>query len=138
MSPVSPNQKHRQAGEDLPLVGDRRGVHDVVGGDAVGGDHEQVVVELVDLADLALGDERESARVTPPGSTSQLVREVGQVLRAVLGDHDEVLEAAAAEPGPVAAGLHRDDVAGAASSPRRPRFGRSCTSSPTPWPSEWK
>ena len=35
---------------------------DVVGGDAVGGDHQQVVTEVVDLPDLALGEEREIGR----------------------------------------------------------------------------
>src|SRR3712207_8849455 len=41
--------QHRQPGEDLPLVGDRRRVDRVIGGNAVGGDHQQVVPEVVHL-----------------------------------------------------------------------------------------
>ena len=37
-------------------------MHDVVGRDAVGGDHQQVVPEVVDLPDLALGEQREIGR----------------------------------------------------------------------------
>ena len=44
-----------QPGEHLALVGDRRGVHHVVGRDAVGGDQQQAVVaDRVDVPDLAL------------------------------------------------------------------------------------
>ena len=43
--------------QDLPLVGDRRRHHDVVDRDPVGGDHQQVVLPLVDLPDLAGGVE---------------------------------------------------------------------------------
>ena len=55
--PVEPERG--QPGEHLALVGDRRRVHDVVGGDAVGRDQQQAIVaRLVDVADLPLGDER--------------------------------------------------------------------------------
>src|SRR3954447_23403233 len=43
---------------------------------------------------------------------SQVVREIGQDLVTVLGEEHEILQAAAAEAPPVAAGLDRDDVAG--------------------------
>ena len=43
----------------LPLSGIPFGMHDVVGRDAVGGDQQQAVAQVVDLADLAAGDERQ-------------------------------------------------------------------------------
>ena len=47
----------REPGEDAALVGDLRRQHDVEGRDAVAGHEEQaLVVEGVDLADLAAGD----------------------------------------------------------------------------------
>src|SRR3712207_7615015 len=46
-----------------------------------------------------------------PYTTLFRSREVGEVLAAVLGDEDDVLEAAAAEAGAVAPGLERDDIA---------------------------
>src|SRR3712207_7139791 len=49
----------RQAGEHLPLVGDRRGVDHVVRRDAIRGDHQQRVARLVHLADL----DRKSTRL---------------------------------------------------------------------------
>ena len=52
-----PEPEDRHPVQHLALVGDRRRHHHVVGGDAVGGDHQQVVVPLVDLADLAGGEE---------------------------------------------------------------------------------
>jgi hypothetical protein len=54
--------QHGQAREHAALVRDRRRVHDVVGRDPVGGDHQQVVPQVVDLADLALGDEGKVGR----------------------------------------------------------------------------
>ena len=50
----------------------------------------------------------------PVGSVigRQIVRVVGEVLEAVLRDDEEILEAAAAEAGPVEPGLDRDDVSG--------------------------
>jgi hypothetical protein len=43
----------RQLGEDFALVRNRRGQHDVVDGDPVGGDQDQIVAVGVDVADLA-------------------------------------------------------------------------------------
>ena len=65
-SRVSPNHRTERPVSTLALVGDRRGMDDVVGGDAVGGDHQQVVPEVVHLADLALGEEGRSARRHAP------------------------------------------------------------------------
>ena len=48
-----------QAGQDVALVGDRRRMHDVVGGDPVAGDHEQAVRQVVELADLPAGEQRQ-------------------------------------------------------------------------------
>ncbi len=45
--------EHRQAGEDLALVGDRGGQHDVVRRDAVRGDHQEAIAQVVHLAHLA-------------------------------------------------------------------------------------
>ena len=86
MSRVSPNHSTERPGEDLALVRDRRRVDGVVGGDAVGGDHQQVAAQVVELADLARMQERERD-VTCLQATSQVVREIGQDLVAVLGDH---------------------------------------------------
>ncbi len=47
----------RQAGEDGSLAWDRRRVDDVVGRDPVGGDHQDLLAELVHLADLAGRDQ---------------------------------------------------------------------------------
>src|SRR3712207_7842336 len=41
--PGQPEPQDGEAGEDLALVGDRRRMDHVVGGDAVGGDHQQVL-----------------------------------------------------------------------------------------------
>src|SRR5229473_1567426 len=63
------------------------------------------------------GYRRSSARsvsIAPPSVTAsrcQVVRVVREVLGAGLGDEHEVLEPAAAEAGPVEAGLDRDHVA---------------------------
>ena len=70
-------------------------------------------------------------------SRSQVVGVVGEVLDAVLGDEDEILEPDAAVAVPVEPGLDRDDVAGDHRPGARPSHGDSCTSSPTPWPSPW-
>ena len=43
----------RHLGQHRALAGDRRRHHDVVGGDPVGGDHQQVVPVLVHVPDLA-------------------------------------------------------------------------------------
>ena len=101
MSCVSVEPEDREPGEHLALVGDRRRVDDVVGRDPVGGDHQQVVPEVVDLADLALGEEGKVGEgVTRPeassgsGGRSELVRKVRQELAAVVGDDHEVLEPA--------------------------------------------
>ena len=40
-------------GEDAPLVGDRRRKHDVEGADAIRGDDEQAIAEIVDVADFS-------------------------------------------------------------------------------------
>src|SRR6185436_20730088 len=50
--------------------------------------------------------------VTARQDISQVVREVGQDLVAVLGDEHEILQTAAAEAAPIAPRLDRDDVAG--------------------------
>ena len=54
-----PEPEDRHPVQHLALVGDRRRHHHVVGGDAVGGDHQQVVLPLVDLAHLPGGEEVE-------------------------------------------------------------------------------
>ena len=54
-----PEPQDGEARQDLALVRDRRRMDDVVGRDPVGGDHQQVAVQVVDLADLALGQQRE-------------------------------------------------------------------------------
>ncbi len=51
-----------EGGENLALVRDRVRMDDVVGRDAVGGDEQQRVAEIVDLTDLASGDEGSSER----------------------------------------------------------------------------
>ena len=80
-----------------------------------------------------------TASRSPAGCTcSEVVREVRQDLAAVLGDDHQVLEPAAAVALAVAAGLERDHVAGQQRVGRAAQPGRSCTSSPTPWPSPWK
>ena len=56
---VRAEPEDRQPGEHLALVGDRRRVDDVVGRDPVGGDHEQLVAQVVDLPDLARGEQGE-------------------------------------------------------------------------------
>ena len=63
MSPREVEPQHGERREHLALVRDRRRVHDVVGGDAVGGDHQQVVAELVELADLAAGQQGQAGHV---------------------------------------------------------------------------
>ena len=45
--------------ENKPLIGDAGGQDDVEGGDAVGGDDEQLVAQVVDVAHLAAGVERQ-------------------------------------------------------------------------------
>ena len=68
------------------------------------------------------------------------VGEVGEALEAVLGDEREVLEphaaVAAAIAGPARSRSRRRRPAGPC--PVRPSDGSSCTSRPTPCPSEWK
>ncbi len=49
--------EHRHLVQHLALVRDRRRHHDVIGRDPIGGDHQQVVLPLIDLANLAGGVE---------------------------------------------------------------------------------
>ena len=55
--------EHGQPGQHLALVGDRGREHDVVGGDTVGGDHQQTVAELVHLPDLAAAVEVQTGQL---------------------------------------------------------------------------
>ena len=57
MSAVRSNQKADSPVSTLPLSGIGVGMDHVVGRDAVGGDHQQPVAEVVHLADLAPADE---------------------------------------------------------------------------------
>ena len=45
--------EQRNLGEDLSLVRNGRGQHDVEGRETVGGDNQQLVAELVDVANFA-------------------------------------------------------------------------------------
>jgi hypothetical protein len=49
--------QRREPVSTFALVRDLGRVDDVIGGDAIRGDHQQVTVELVELAHLAAGDE---------------------------------------------------------------------------------
>ncbi len=61
----------RQRGQHLALVGNRCRMHDVVRRDPVRGDHQDAVAEVVHLADLAGGQQREGfERRHPPQATN--------------------------------------------------------------------
>ena len=96
--------------------------------------------ELLGRRIAPLLEEQRVDRLRLAGSLRlEVVRVLRQVLRAVVGDEDEILEAAAAPAPAVEARLERHDVAREqSSSPARASPGCSCTSRPTPWPSEWK
>ena len=53
----------RELGQDLALVGDERGQDPVERGDAVRGDDEELVADLVDIADLALLVKRQTGKL---------------------------------------------------------------------------
>src|SRR5436305_1124297 len=52
VQPAQPEERHR--GQDAALVGDRCRQHPIKGADAIGGDDDQAVAEVVDVADFAL------------------------------------------------------------------------------------
>ena len=56
---VRSNQKVETPVSTLPLSGIGLGMDDVVGGDPVRGDDQQLVAEVVDLTDLAGGEQGE-------------------------------------------------------------------------------
>ena len=94
--------EHRHPGQHLPLAGNRRRVHRVIGRDPVGGDHQDPRLttlrrQLVDVTDLAGRDQREveggghhpkSIRPGGPAATPALRDFGGGSVRRVGGDRD--------------------------------------------------
>jgi len=56
--------EERELREDATLVGDCRGHNDVESGKAVGGDDEQFIAQVIDIANFAARDGRETGKVS--------------------------------------------------------------------------
>ena len=120
--------EHRHLGQHPALVGDRGRQDDVVGRDPVGGDHQQVVVDLVHLAHLARGveakvgegvghrgDANETAGArsanaaptdTPAGYSARMVSEDATTTAGYVSDKEAILRRLARIEGQVG-GLRR-------------------------------